>query len=88
MLIVRGASGPYGSGGRSTAVANRLVHSWVGLLEPRVCRVEWGGSFIRPEATGYGVVFFAEEVLKDKGESLEVSQHAWIHESGEVRWNL
>jgi glutamate dehydrogenase/leucine dehydrogenase len=32
---------------------------------------EWGGSFIRPEATGYGAVYFAEEMLKRKGNSLD-----------------
>ena len=37
-------------------------------------RLGWGGSEIRPEATGYGAVFFAEEYLADKGETLEVSR--------------
>ncbi len=32
--------------------------------------LEWGGSLIRPEATGYGCVYFAEEMLKTRGESL------------------
>ncbi|MDZ7860759.1 MAG: NADP-specific glutamate dehydrogenase [Candidatus Krumholzibacteriota bacterium] len=31
----------------------------------------WGGSLIRPEATGYGQVYFAEEMLKTKGDSIE-----------------
>jgi len=31
----------------------------------------WGGSLIRPEATGYGAVFFAEEMLKTRGKSLK-----------------
>lgn len=31
----------------------------------------WGGSLIRPEATGYGAVFFAQEMLKTKGQSLK-----------------
>ena len=30
----------------------------------------WGGSLIRPEATGYGAVFFAQEMLKTKGQTL------------------
>lgn len=30
----------------------------------------WGGSLARPEATGYGCVYFAEEMLKERGESL------------------
>lgn len=32
---------------------------------------EWGGSLIRPEATGFGVVYFVEAMLKVKGDSLE-----------------
>ncbi|MBW2411318.1 MAG: glutamate dehydrogenase, partial [Deltaproteobacteria bacterium] len=31
----------------------------------------WGGSYIRPEATGYGVVYFAAEMLASRNESLE-----------------
>jgi glutamate dehydrogenase/leucine dehydrogenase len=34
--------------------------------------MEWGGSNIRPEATGYGAVYFGEEILKDQGETFEV----------------
>lgn len=33
--------------------------------------MSWGGSNIRPEATGYGAVYFANNTLSDKGESLE-----------------
>jgi glutamate dehydrogenase (NADP+) len=33
--------------------------------------LNWGGSLIRPEATGYGCVYFAEEMLKTRGESLK-----------------
>ncbi|HSN81952.1 MAG TPA: NADP-specific glutamate dehydrogenase [Polyangiales bacterium] len=33
--------------------------------------VEWGGSLVRPEATGYGSAFFVEEMLKSRGDSLE-----------------
>lgn len=29
--------------------------------------LNWGGSLIRPEATGYGAVYFAEEMMKEKG---------------------
>lgn len=31
----------------------------------------WGGSLVRPEATGYGLVYFVEEMLKTKGESFK-----------------
>jgi glutamate dehydrogenase (NADP+) len=33
--------------------------------------LNWGGSLIRPEATGYGAVYFAQEMLKTRGEKLE-----------------
>jgi glutamate dehydrogenase (NADP+) len=33
--------------------------------------LDWGGSLIRPEATGYGTVYFADEMLKTKGQSFE-----------------
>ncbi len=33
--------------------------------------LSWGGSFLRPEATGFGVVYFTEEALNTRGESLE-----------------
>ncbi len=33
--------------------------------------LSWGGSQVRTEATGYGTVFFAQEMLKEKGDSLE-----------------
>lgn len=34
--------------------------------------MSFGGSLIRPEATGYGLVFFVENMLAAKGESLKV----------------
>ena len=40
-------------------------------------RPEWGGSQIRPEATGYGAVFFAQNILKDQGKTLTVSEALW-----------
>ncbi len=33
--------------------------------------LSWGGSLIRPEATGYGCVYFVEEMMKTRGESLK-----------------
>ena len=44
---------------------------------------EWGGSLIRPEATGYGVVYFVEEMLKLKGDSLK-GKNIVISGSGNV----
>ena len=37
------------------------------------CRLAFGGSLIRPEATGYGLVYFVQNMLEDKGDSLKVS---------------
>lgn len=44
---------------------------------------EWGGSLIRPEATGYGLVYFVEEILKTRGDSL-VGKKVTISGSGNV----
>jgi glutamate dehydrogenase (NADP+) len=44
---------------------------------------EWGGSLIRPEATGYGVVYFVEEMLRMKGDSLR-GKNVIISGSGNV----
>lgn len=35
-------------------------------------RLAYGGSLIRPEATGYGLVYFADEVLQDAGDTFKV----------------
>ncbi len=43
----------------------------------------WGGSLIRPEATGYGNVYFAQEMLKTKGESFK-GKKVLISGSGNV----
>jgi len=44
---------------------------------------EWGGSLIRPEATGYGVVYFVEEMLKLRGDSLK-GKNVIVSGSGNV----
>lgn len=44
---------------------------------------EWGGSLIRPEATGYGVVYFVEEMLKLRGDTLK-SKNVVISGAGNV----
>ncbi|MGN6495366.1 MAG: NADP-specific glutamate dehydrogenase [Agriterribacter sp.] len=44
---------------------------------------EWGGSLIRPEATGYGLVYFVEEIFKATGDSL-VGKKVVISGSGNV----
>ncbi|MGM0483273.1 MAG: NADP-specific glutamate dehydrogenase [Candidatus Krumholzibacteriota bacterium] len=47
----------------------RLKNEFTGVLTGK--GLNWGGSLIRPEATGYGAVYFAEEMLKTKGDSIE-----------------
>ncbi|MFJ2619600.1 NADP-specific glutamate dehydrogenase [Glutamicibacter sp. NPDC087344] len=43
----------------------------------------WGGSLVRPEATGYGAVIFAEEMLKTRGQSFD-GQRVIVSGSGNV----
>ena len=47
----------------------RLRNEFTGVLTGK--GLNWGGSLIRPEATGYGCVYFVEEMLKTRGESLK-----------------
>lgn len=47
----------------------------------------YGGSLIRPEATGYGVVYFAEQMLKTKGESI-AGKTAAVSGFGNVAWGV
>ncbi len=46
---------------------------------------DWGGSLIRPEATGYGNVYFAQEMLKTRGDSFE-GKTVVISGFGNVAW--
>jgi len=47
----------------------RLANEFTGVLTGK--GRTWGGSLIRPEATGYGTIYFAEEMLKTRGDSIE-----------------
>ena len=47
----------------------RIRNEFTGVLTGK--GIEWGGSLIRPEATGYGQVYFAKEMLKTRGDSFE-----------------
>jgi len=47
----------------------RLRNEFTGVITGK--GLNWGGSLVRPEATGYGTVYFAEEMLKTKDDSLE-----------------
>jgi glutamate dehydrogenase/leucine dehydrogenase len=59
----------------------RIRNEFTGVLTGKA--LNWGGSLIRPEATGYGCVYFAEEILKTKGESFDGKSVA-ISGSGNV----
>jgi glutamate dehydrogenase (NADP+) len=47
----------------------RLANEFSGVLTGK--GIGWGGSLIRPEATGYGCTYFAEEMLKTRGDSIK-----------------
>ena len=47
----------------------RLKNEFTGVLTGK--GVSWGGSLIRPEATGYGVVYFTQEMLESKNDGLK-----------------
>ncbi len=66
-------AGDIGVGGREIGFLfgqyKRLRNEFTGVLTGK--GLNWGGSLIRPEATGYGTVYFAAEMLKAKGKSLD-----------------
>jgi glutamate dehydrogenase (NADP+) len=66
-------AGDIGVGGREIGYLfgqfKKLTHSFEGVLTGK--GLNWGGSLIRPEATGYGCVYFAEEMLKTQGKSFK-----------------
>ena len=64
-------AGDIGVGGREIGfmfgMYKKLKNSFTGVLTGK--GASWGGSLIRPEATGYGDVYFAENMLQTKGDS-------------------
>jgi len=66
-------AGDIGVGGREIGFLfgqyKRLRNEFTGVLTGK--GLGWGGSLIRPEATGYGCVYFAQEMLKTRKETLE-----------------
>src|SRR5438270_1453208 len=67
------AAGDIGVGGREIGYLfgqyKRLANEFTGVLTGK--SLNWGGSLIRPQATGYGAVYFAQEMLKTRGETIE-----------------
>lgn len=66
-------AGDIGVGGREIGYLfgqyKKLRNEFTGVLTGK--GLGWGGSLIRPEATGYGAVYFASEMLSTRGETLE-----------------
>ncbi len=66
-------AGDIGVGGREIGfmfgMYKKLKNSFTGVLTGK--GASWGGSLIRPEATGYGDVYFAENMLQTKGDSFK-----------------
>jgi glutamate dehydrogenase (NADP+) len=66
-------AGDIGVGGREIGFMfgqyKRIRNEFTGVLTGK--GLNWGGSLIRPEATGYGAVYFAQEMLRTRDESLE-----------------
>jgi len=66
-------AGDIGVGGREIGYMfgqyKRLKNEFSGVLTGK--GVSWGGSLIRPEATGYGVVYFIDEMLKNRSQGLK-----------------
>jgi glutamate dehydrogenase (NADP+) len=66
-------AGDIGVGGREIGYLfgqyKRICNEFTGVLTGK--GLNWGGSLIRPEATGYGCVYFAQEMLKTRKDSLQ-----------------
>ena len=66
-------AGDIGVGGREIGYLfgqyKRITNTFTGVLTGK--GLNWGGSLVRPEATGYGSVYFSKEMLATRGESLE-----------------
>jgi glutamate dehydrogenase (NADP+) len=66
-------AGDIGVGGREVGFMfgqyKKLRNEFTGVFTGK--GLYWGGSLIRPEATGYGATYFAEEMLKTRGDSLK-----------------
>ena len=80
-------AGDIGVGGREIGylygMYRKLARENTGVLTGK--GLNWGGSLIRPEATGFGCVYFAKEMLATKGESFKDKRVA-ISGFGNVAW--
>jgi glutamate dehydrogenase (NADP+) len=82
-------AGDIGVGGREIGYMfgqyKRLKNTFEGVFTGK--GMNWGGSLLRPEATGFGTVYFIEEMLKTKMKSLEGMKVA-ISGFGNVSWGV
>ncbi len=82
-------AGDIGVGGREIGYLfgqyKKLKNEFTGVLTGK--GLEWGGSLIRPEATGFGAVYFTEEMLKTRNETLKNKRVA-ISGFGNVAWGV
>jgi glutamate dehydrogenase (NADP+) len=80
-------AGDIGVGGREVGYMfgqyKRLANEFTGVLTGK--GLGFGGSLVRPEATGFGAVYFAQEMLKERGESLE-GKTISVSGFGNVAW--
>ncbi|MDL1952329.1 glutamate dehydrogenase, partial [Acidobacteria bacterium ACD] len=78
-------AGDIGVGGREIGylfgMYKKLRNEFTGVLTGK--GLNWGGSLIRPEATGYGAVYFAAEMLGTRGQTLE-GKRCLVSGSGNV----
>jgi glutamate dehydrogenase (NADP+) len=82
-------AGDIGVGGREIGYLfgqyKRLKNEFTGVLTGK--GLNWGGSLIRPEATGYGAVYFANEMLKTIGHDIQGKIFA-VSGFGNVAWGV
>ncbi|MBS4034587.1 MAG: NADP-specific glutamate dehydrogenase [Ignavibacterium sp.] len=80
-------AGDIGVGGREIGYLfgqyKRLKNEFTGVLTGK--GINWGGSLIRPEATGFGCVYFAQEMLKTKNTSFD-GKVVTVSGFGNVAW--
>ena len=80
-------AGDIGVGGREIGYLfgqyKKLAKEFTGVLTGK--GLNWGGSLVRPEATGYGVVYFTEEMLKTRGQSI-AGKTVVVSGFGNVAW--
>jgi len=82
-------AGDIGVGGREIGYLfgeyKRLTHRYCGVLTGK--GIGWGGSLIRPEATGYGAIYFVQEMLARRNDSI-AGKTVVISGYGNVAWGV